>query len=77
MLFTSTLISFTLCNSKTIDMKDKLEIIVFAVLFAFVGVRLYQKYVKKDSGRISFGKKSGSTFSSSKKDDDYEPYSKK
>jgi hypothetical protein len=58
-------------------MKDKLEIIVFAVLFAFVGFRLYQKYVKKDSGQTGFGKKSSSTFSSSKKDDDYEPYSKK
>jgi hypothetical protein len=58
-------------------MKDKLEIIVFAVLIAFVGARLYQKYVKKDSGRTSFGKKDRSAFPSSRKDDEYEPYSKK
>lgn len=58
-------------------MKDKLEIIVFAILFAFVAFRLYQKYVKKDSGQSSFGKKDGSAFLSSKKDEEYEPYSKK
>jgi hypothetical protein len=58
-------------------MKNNVEIIVIAGLFALVGVRLYQKYFKKDSGQNSPGKKSSTSIPSSSKDDDYEPYSKK
>lgn len=59
---------------------DRLDIIIFAAAFAFLAVRLYQKYVKKNKGTDSaqpnnkiFGKKSGLESQS----DDYEPYSKK
>jgi hypothetical protein len=57
------------------------EIIVIAAVFAFLGFRLYQKYVKKDddkagiSGKADKIKKSTS-FPSYEKEDDYEPYSK-
>jgi len=58
---------------------DKVEIIVFSAAFAIVAVRLYQKYIKKDKGKSGTDTKTspGSMFSSSSKDDDYEPYSKK
>jgi hypothetical protein len=58
---------------------DKKQIIIFAVVMVFVGFRLYQKYVKKDkdSSGSSAKKSPGSSFPSSSKDDDYEPYSKK
>jgi hypothetical protein len=58
-------------------MKDNLQVILFAVLFAVVGFRLYQKYIKKDDGKSGNVKKPGSSFGSSSKDDDYEPYSRK
>jgi hypothetical protein len=58
-------------------MKDNLQVILLAVLFAFVGMRIYKKYFKKDEGQSGGEKKSGSSFSSSSKDDDYEPYSGK
>jgi len=58
-------------------MKNNLEIILFAVLLAFVAFRLYQKYFRKDAGNSSPGKKSSSSNTSSSKDDDYEPYAKK
>jgi len=58
-------------------MKDELSMAIAAAAFAFVGVRIYQKYFKKDKGVQNPPKKSGSSFSSSSKDDDYEPYSKK
>jgi hypothetical protein len=58
---------------------DKKQIIILAVTIAFVGFRLYQKYIKKD--KIDSGsatkKTPDSAFTSSSKDDDYEPYSKK
>ena len=58
-------------------MKDNLEIVFLVVCFAFAGFRLYQKYVKKDEIIPGEQKKPTSSFSSSTKDDDYEPYSKK
>ena len=58
-------------------MKDKLELVLVAVVFAFVGIRLYQKYFKKSDGKTDGKKKPGSGFSSSSKDDDYDPYSKR
>lgn len=58
---------------------DKKDIIIFAAVLAFLAVRLYQKYVKKDPKRTANEKKisSDTTFFSTSKDDDYEPYSKK
>lgn len=55
------------------------EIILLAAIFAFVGFRLYQKYVKKDTDKTSTGQKKGpgTPISSVSKDDDYEPYSGK
>jgi hypothetical protein len=55
------------------------DIIIFAAVFAFLGFRLYQKYVKKDQNGTANDKKTSadsSSFSSTKYDD-YEPYSKK
>lgn len=57
-------------------MKDQTSIIIAAAAMAYLGVRLYQKYVKKDQGKSNPGTKDR-TFSSSSKEDDYEPYSKK
>ena len=58
-------------------MKDNLQVILFAVLFALVGFRLYKKYIKKEDGKTGESKKPGSSFGQSSKDDDYEPYSRK
>jgi hypothetical protein len=58
-------------------MKDKLEVALFAFVFVFLGIRLYQKYVKKDTGKPGGSGKSKSSFGSASKNDDYEPYSKK
>jgi hypothetical protein len=58
-------------------MKDKLQIAFLVALFAFAGFRMYQKYFKKDDGKSGTIKKPGSSFGSSSKDDDYEPYAKK
>ena len=58
-------------------MKNNIEIIVIAGLFALVAIRLYQRFTKKDTGQNSPGKKSSTSFASSSKDDDYEPYAKK
>jgi hypothetical protein len=58
-------------------MKNNLEVILIAALFAFVGIRLYMKYSKKGDVKSDSFKKPGSSFTSSSKDDDYEPYSKK
>jgi len=56
-------------------MKNQLEVVAFAILFAFVGMRLYKKYFKKSDGKPGTQKKPDSSFAS--KDDDYEPYAKK
>jgi len=58
------------------------EIILIAALFAFAGFRLYQKYVKKDAGKMgqtgkAFKIDKGSSFPSHTDGDDYEPYSQK
>jgi hypothetical protein len=58
-------------------MKDTLQIVLFVVLFAFVGFRMYQRFFKKDDTKSGSVKKTGSSFGSSSKDDDYEPYAKK
>jgi uncharacterized membrane protein YebE (DUF533 family) len=58
---------------------DRTQVIIFAVAMGFLGVRLYQKYIKKDKGKTATGSnpKQDSAFPSSSKDDDYEPYSGK
>jgi hypothetical protein len=58
---------------------NKSEIILIVSVFLALGFSLYRKYIRKDKGnlRSGSGMKSDSSFSSSSKDDDYEPYSKK
>jgi hypothetical protein len=59
---------------------DKTQIIIFCAVMVFLGFRIYQKYFKKDQANSGTEKKSSidSSFSStSKKDEEYEPYSKK
>jgi hypothetical protein len=58
---------------------DKTQIILFAAAMAFVAVRLYQKYMKKNKSNQGGESKpfSPTSFPSSVKDDEYEPYSKK
>jgi hypothetical protein len=58
-------------------MKDSLQIALLIAIIGFAGFRLYQKYSKKGDGKIASFKKPDSTFASSSKDDDYEPYAKK
>jgi uncharacterized ion transporter superfamily protein YfcC len=58
-------------------MKNQFEVIVIAALIAVFAVRIYQKYIRKDTGHSSFIKKDRSRPASSKEEDDYEPYSKK
>jgi hypothetical protein len=58
---------------------DKIQILLLSAAFAILAVRLYQKYMKKGKGKSAPENKlsSGQTLSSSTKDDDYEPYSKR
>lgn len=58
---------------------DKTQIILFSAAMAFLAVRLYQKYMKKNKSNIAGETKPPSltSFPSSVKDDEYEPYSKK
>ena len=57
-------------------MKDQLSFGIAVAAMAYLAVRIYQKYIKKDQGGKNTAQKT-STFSSSRKEDDYEPYSKK
>ncbi len=56
---------------------EKSEIILLVAVFTFAGFRIYQKYVKKNEIKPGEKIKSTSTFPTSVKEDDYEPYSKK
>jgi hypothetical protein len=58
-------------------MKDSLQIALIVFIFAFAGFRIYQRYFKKNIEQPGGVKKPGSSFTSSSKDDDYEPYSNK
>lgn len=58
-------------------MKYNLKILIITIALLLVGVRLYQRYIKKNTGNSDSGNKRNSSFSSSSKDDDYEPYMKK
>jgi len=54
------------------------DIIIFAAVFAALGLSLYRKYIKKNqSGQTGLNRKTPGSSFSSVKDDDYEPYSKK
>jgi len=55
------------------------EIFLLVFVFVVAAARLYQKYVKKNDAKSGQGTResSGSLFTSSSKDDEYEPYSKK
>ena len=57
---------------------NKTEILLFSFAMAFLAIRLYQKYVKKNNNKSKTDIKptSGNILSSTSKDDDYEPYSK-
>lgn len=58
---------------------EKKDIILIVAVAIGVGFSLYRRYMKKDQGKTGKGPapQSGSLFSSTSKDDDYEPYSKK
>jgi hypothetical protein len=56
---------------------DKSNIIVFVAVLIFAGFRLYQKYVKKNDPKAESGNKPTTSFPSSSKEDEYEPYAKK
>ena len=58
---------------------NRVEVLVIVLAFGIAGVRLYQKYVKRNNNFKGPTPKprSDSSFSSSSKEDDYEPYSKK
>jgi hypothetical protein len=66
-------ISFIYICKKPNPNMDKRQIIIFAVVAVYAGIRLYQKYYKKSPA--SQPEKKKEDFSSSS--DDYEPYSKK
>jgi hypothetical protein len=55
------------------------QVLIFSAVIAVVAIRLYQKFIKKDKGNSGTKEinPTGSSFPSSSKDDDYEPYSKK
>jgi len=55
------------------------QILIFSAVMAFLALRLYQKYFKKDKDKSGTQTKSdsGTSFPSTSKDEDYEPYSKK
>jgi len=54
---------------------EKKDIIIFALVLAFVGLRLYMKYSKGGMNKPGKSKESSTSVTSSK-DDDYEPYKK-
>jgi hypothetical protein len=58
-------------------MKEPMSMAIAFAMLGFVGFRVYQKYFKKNNGPQDQIKKPKSSFSSTSKDDDYEPYSKK
>jgi len=58
---------------------DKNQILVFSAIAAVLAIRLYMKYKKKDKIKPGTETKSSAStsFPSSSKDEEYEPYSKK
>lgn len=56
---------------------EKKEVILLAVAFAIAGVKLYQKFMKKDNPPTGTKPVKGSELLSSSQDNDYEPYTGK
>jgi hypothetical protein len=58
---------------------EKKDILIIVIIVLTFGFSIYRKYVQKKGNTNVAGKdsKSSSVFSSSSKDDDYEPYSGK
>ena len=57
---------------------DKNQIFILAAALVAVAIRLYMKYIKKGKEQTGSDiKKSSTSFPSSSKEDDYEPYLKK
>lgn len=57
---------------------EKKDILLFALIFVFLGVRLYMKSVKKKNAGVTDGKiRSDRKTGLSGQPDDYEPYSGK
>jgi hypothetical protein len=56
---------------------DTKNIIVIVLLLTVVGIRIYQKYGKKNQGGSKKGGSQDSSMPASAGDDEYEPYSKK
>jgi hypothetical protein len=58
---------------------DKRQIFIFAAVAIVLAIRLYQKFKKKDTSTSGSDPKnsSDSSFPSSSKYEEYEPYSKK
>jgi hypothetical protein len=56
---------------------DKTQIIIFVILFAVLGFRIYQKYFNKNKRGTDTKSSQDSQSALSSKDDEYEPYSKK
>ena len=56
---------------------DTRQIAIFAAIAVVLGFRLYKKYGNKGNANTGFGKPKETSFPSSSKDEEYEPYSKK
>jgi hypothetical protein len=56
---------------------EKSNIILLVAVFTFAGFRMYQKYAKKNGIKPEEKNRITTSFPSSTKEDDYEPYSKK
>jgi len=58
---------------------DKRQIFIFAAVAVVLAIRLYQKFKKKDNNKPGSDQKnpSDSSFPSTSKYEEYEPYSKK
>lgn len=63
------------CSDLILIYMEKKDIIIFALVLAFVGLRLYMKYSKGGMNKPGKSKESSTSVTSSK-DDDYEPYKK-
>ena len=58
-------------------MKDSFTIAIIVAAAAALAFRLYRKYYNKNTGPKKSDINKGSSLTSSSKDDEYEPYSKK
>ncbi|MBI5010347.1 MAG: hypothetical protein HZB98_12025 [Bacteroidia bacterium] len=54
---------------------DKIEVIILTAVLIYAGIRIYQKYFRKESISKKEAEKRESDSVSSSSGDDYEPYS--